>query len=92
MTASIQVRFAEVVQSVQSGRDSDIGLRGVILKKSEIPSSLHREEGNVALLKKVSNLDSCGPMTGLGTHRPPLQSYLERHSTYPLLPGRRVLC
>src|SRR5215831_19773584 len=43
---SVQVRIAEVVQRrVQSGRDSDMWLRGCHFQKSEFPSSHHREEG-----------------------------------------------
>src|SRR5262249_34610414 len=122
---------AFVVHSVQSGRDNDIGLRGVILKRAKSPPRITARRGGgvtkkmrrrllidaagvvflvpsigtpprpresgccaifldcsatpprgdarrgIRLVEKGVNLDSCG---------------LERLSTYPLLPGRRVLC
>src|SRR5262249_56686866 len=90
---------AFVVHSVQSGRDSDTGLRGVILKKAKSPPRITARRGGGVTKKMARSLliDAAGVVflvRSIGTPPCPrkkdaAQYFLDRSATPPRGDARR---
>src|SRR5215510_5557199 len=99
MTASIQIRVAVFVQSVQSGRDSDIGLRSVILKRAKSPPRItaRRGGGGTKKMRRGLLIDAAGVVflvPSIGTPPRPRESgccaiFLDCSATPPRGDARR---
>ena len=90
---------AFVVHSVQSGRDSDIGLRGVILKRAKSPPRItaRRCGGVTKKMRRSLLIDAAGVVflvASIGTPPCPRESgccaiFLDRSATPPRGDARR---